>query len=47
MLPGGGGLNRDTPDPPPRKTKLLLGGVDPPPRKTKLLLGRDPIGKLN
>ena len=39
FAPRGGGPNKDTPDPPPRMTKLLLGGVDPPPRKTSLPLG--------
>ena len=27
------------PDPPPRKSVLLLGGSDPPPRKSVLQLG--------
>ena len=39
IAPGGGAPNKNTPDPPPRMTKLLLGGVDPPPRKTSLPLG--------
>ena len=39
IAPGGGAPNKNTPDPPPRMTKLLLGGVDPPPRKTGLPLG--------
>ena len=29
--PWGGGPNKNTPDPPPRMTKLLLGGGRPPP----------------
>ena len=39
FAPRGGAPNKNTPDPPPRMTKLLLGGVDPPPRKTGLPLG--------
>ena len=35
----GGGADKDTPDPPPSKSLLLLGGVDPPPSKSALLLG--------
>ena len=34
----GGGPDKDTPDLPPSKSLLLLGGVDPPPSKSALLL---------
>ena len=39
IAPGGGALNKDTPDHPPSKPVVLLGGSDPPPSKHLLLLG--------